>query len=383
MTLLGVHLTVLAGPTVPVPLPPDVTARVHEVTLTESDDGRSAFTVTLDAGRSGPAAALDTSVLMSSPLRAGARVVVVLTLGAVPHVLSDGIVTETRLVPGSGGSGGSAAELQVTGHDLSVLMDRHEVSAEHVGLDDALQVLKIAAPYAAQGVAPQVVPPPVLDPPLPIEQTPTQQDTDWEHLEKLARFHGYVVAMIPGPAPGTSTLYWGPPVRAGAPQPALSIDLGPDTNVTGSPSFRMDALEPELVEGQVQDSRLGTVVPVRTVASLRPPLAALPVWAVQQPHVRTRQYRDTGVPAATALARAQATTDASVDCVVGTGTLDGGAYGAILRPRGLVGIRGAGWSHDGLWYVRKVEHHITRGGYTSDFTVAREGYGSTVPVVRV
>ncbi len=380
MTLLGVHLTVLAGRTVPVPLPPDVTSRVRGVTVTESDAGRSAFTVTLDAGRSGPTAALDTSLLTSSPLRANARVVVMLTVGAVPVVLADGIVTETALTPGSADT---AAELQVTGHDLSLLLDRHEAPTEHVGLDDMLQVLKIAAPYLPQGVVPQVVPPPALDPPLPIERIPTQQGTDWEHLEMLAHYHGYVVAMVPGPAPGTSTLYWGPPVRAGAPQPALSVDLGPDTNVTGSPRFREDALGPELVEGQVQDPRLGAVVPVRTVGSLRPPLAALPVWAVQQPDVRTRQYRDSGVPATTALARAQGITDSSIDCVEATGTLDGGAYGSVLRPRGLVGMRGAGWSHDGLWYVRKVQHRVARGSYTADFTLVREGYGSTVPVVRV
>ncbi|MBD5788258.1 hypothetical protein IF650_19025 [Cellulosimicrobium terreum] len=380
MTLLGVHLTVLAGPTVPVPLPPDVTARVRELVVTESDSDRSAFTLTLDAGRSGPTAALDTSVLTTSPVRANSRVVVVLTMGAVPIVLADGIVTETELVPGGPGQ---PAELRATGHDLSVLLDRHEVSAEHVGLDDMLQVGAIAAPYLAQGVVPQVVPPPALDPPLPIERIPTQQGTDWEHLEVLAAHHGFVVTMVPGPAPGTSTLYWGPPVRIGVPQPALSVDLGAHTNVTGSPRFRQDVLGPELLEGQVQDPRLGAVVPVRTVGSLRPPLAALPVWAVHQPDVRTRQVRDSGVPATTALARAQAGTDASIDCVEATGSLDGGRYGSVLRPRGLVGMRGAGWSHDGLWYVRKVEHRIARGSYTADFTLVREGFGSTVPVVRV
>lgn len=380
MTRLGIHLTVLAGPSVPIPLPPDLTSRLREVTVTESDAGRSVFTLTLDAGRSGPLGALDTPVLGMTPLRANNRVVVVLTFGAAPHVLVDGIIIETELLPGSASA---SAQVRLTGHDLSVLLDRHEVSAEHVALPDDLQVRAIAAPYLAQGLLQNVINPPVSDPPMPIERTPTQQGTDYEHIQALATFHGYACYVIPGPTPGLSTLYWGPPVRTGAPQRALSVDLGPDTNVTGSPTFREDVLGPELQDGSVQDARLGTVVPIRTLAALRPPLAALPVWAVHQPNVRTRQYRDSGVSATTALAQAQARTDASVNCVTAQGSLDGGAYGAVLRPRGLVGMRGAGWSNDGLWYVQQVVHHLQPGSYSADFTLTREGFGATVPVVRV
>ncbi|KUG57436.1 hypothetical protein AVL62_13510 [Serinicoccus chungangensis] len=380
MSALGTRLTILAGPSIPMPLTPDLTARVRDVTVTESDEGRSAFTITLDAGRSGPLAALDTPVLGRTPLRANNRVVLMVTLGVVPHVLMDGIVTETEYVPGSAQT---QASVRITGQDLSLLLDRHEVSAEHVGLTDHLQVLAIAARYAAEGLIPSVIPPPVSEPPLPIERTPTQQGTDWAHLHQLAAANGFVCYVDPGPVPGVSTLYWGPPVRAGAPQKALSVDLGPDTTVIGSPTFREDVLGPEVVDGEVQDPRTGAVIPVRTFAVTRPPLAAMPVWAVHAPSVRTRAYRDTGISAVTALANAQARTDAAMNCVTGTGRLDGAVYGAVLRPRGLVGMRGAGWSHDGLWYVQQVVHQLSPGRYTADFTLGREGYGSTVPVVKV
>lgn len=380
MSLLGVHLTVMAGATLPLPLPAPFATRVRSVTVTETDRERSAFTITLDAGRTGPAGALDTPVLLGCPIAANARVVVVLTMGAQPQILMDGIVTELEFVPGGGES---AAELRATGHDVSLLLDRHEVDTEHVGLEDSLQVRRIMAPYLARGILAQVVPPPTMDPPLPIQRTPTQHGTDYAHIQALARRHGYVAYMIPGPAPGTSTLYWGPPVRVGLPQPAISVDLGPSTNVTGTPRFREDVLMPEMVDGTVQDPTLGARVPVRTVASLRPPLAALPAWLVHAPSIRTRRFRESGLGAVTALGRAQASTDASVNCVVGEGTLNGGAYGSVLRPRGLVGVRGAGWSHDGLWYVQQVVHRISSGSYTADFTVAREGHGSTVPAVRV
>lgn len=374
--MLGVHLSILAGTTLPVPLPADVTARVRDVTVTESDDDRTAFTISFDAGRSGPIAVFDTPMLIDSPVKGNARVVVTLTMGAIPSILVDGIVTQTKLVPGSTTR---RAELSVTGHDVSVLLDRHEYSAQHP-LDDAGQVQNIANKYRTQGIVSNITDPPKSDRPAPNGRIPTQQDTDWAHLQWLAYCHGYVCYFSPGPTPGVSTLYWGPPKRVGVPQPALSVDLGPETNVTGSPEFSQDVLEPELVDGEVQDSDLGAV-PIRTVSSIRPPLAAEPVWAVQEPNVRVRQYRESGGDAVRALARAQARTDRSIDCVTATGTLDGSIYGSVLRPRGLVGMRGAGWSNDGLWYVRQVVHHVARGSYTADFMLTREGYGSTLSVV--
>lgn len=380
MSLLGVHMALSAGPTVPLPLPSDVALRVRSVQVTESDARPSVFSIVLDAGRSGPTAALDSPVLTTSPLRANARVVVELTTGVLPQVLVDGIVTETTLVPGGGDQ---RAELTLTGRDLSVLLDRHEVSTEHVALEDSLQVLAIAGTYAPHGIVPQVLPPPVMDVPLPIERTPTQQVTDWRHLTNLAARHGYVCYFVPGPVRGLSTLYWGPAVRAGVPQPAISVDLGPATNVQGQVSFTTDVLRPENVEGQVQDARTGQTLPVRTVVPTRPPLSAVPVWAEHQDALRSRQFRGTGISAAAAFARAQGVLDESVDAVTATGTLDGGAYGTVLRPRTLVGMRGAGWAGDGLWYVQQVVHRVSRGAYSAAFTLQREGAGAITPVVMV
>ena len=100
MALPGLLLTVLAGPTVPLPLPEPVLSRLRSVKVTETDSERSAFSLTLDAGRSGPPAAFDNPLLTDSPLRPGARVVLVVTLGRGAHrALIDGIVTEPRAHP--------------------------------------------------------------------------------------------------------------------------------------------------------------------------------------------------------------------------------------------------------------------------------------------
>lgn len=378
--MLGVRLTVLAGPTLPLPLPAPFAARLRSAQVTESDEERSAFTLTFDAGRSGPLAALDTPLLTGSPVSAGARVVLVVTLGAVPSVLMDGIVTSVELTPGD--TPGSAT-LTATGEDVSVLLDREERDAEHPALDDYPQVLAILAPYLAQGIVPMAVPPLDMDPPLPVERIPTQHETDLRHLVTLAGRHGYVAYVIPGPVPGTCRFYWGPPVRAGLPQPAVSVDLGPVTNVVAPPRFRQDLMTPVAVDGTVQDPATGATVPVTAKVALRPPLAALPLAMTHAGDIRKRRLRESGTSTVGAFARAQAQVDRGADAVVGDGELDGARYGAVLRPRGLVGVRGAGWSHDGLWYVRRVEHDLSPGTYRQKFTVAREGYGSTVPVVPV
>jgi hypothetical protein len=65
------------------------------------------------------------------------------------------------------------------------------------------------------------------------------------------------------------------------------------------------------------------------------------------------------------------------------GELDVGMYGGILQPRSLVGMRGAGYMHDGFWNVKKVTHEIKPGSYKQSFTLAREGHGSITPVVPV
>lgn len=378
MPALGVRLTVLAGPTIPVPLPAPDAARLRSATVTETDEERSAFTLTFDAGRSGPQAAFD-SPMMQSPVAANARVVLVVTFGAMPVVLMDGVVTEVELAPGEEPG---AATLTATGEDVSVLLDREERDREHPAQGDYQQVLAILAPYKADGIVPDVRQPSDMQAPLPTERVPTQHQTDLRHLVTLAKWHGFVAYVLPGPAPGISTFYWGPPIREGTPQRALSVDLGPDTNVISPPRFRQNALGPVEVEGSVQDGE-GAKVPVRPAASSRLPLAARPLSSVHAGRVRKRRLRDSGFSPESARARAQAEVDRSIDAVVGEGELDGSRYGDILRPRGLVGVRGAGWSHDGLWYVRQVAHELAPGSYRQRFTLVRDGYGSTVMAVRV
>ena len=372
----GTRLVLWAGPTVPVPLSPTLLESLEEARVTVGDRGRSGFQLTFRAGRDAMSL-VDYEALLGPQLRPFNRVILVVTVGALPEVLMDGVITNQQLTPGAEPG---TTTITVTGEDLSLLMDLEERSEEHPAQPEPVIALKILARYAPFGIVPMVIPPVSMDIPLPIERTPVQQGTDLDYLQTMAERFAHVFHLTPGPLPLTSVAYWGPPVRVGVPQRALSVNLGAATNVE-SIDFQYDALAPTFVEGEVQDRRLNARVPIRTGFSTRIPLVPLPAW-LTQPRIRVRQQRDSGLDAVQAFTRAQAEVDASQDRVVtATGELDGSRYGQVLRTRGLVGVRGVGFTYDGFYYVQEVSHTIRKGSYRQNFTLTREGTGALSPVV--
>ena len=376
MNLLGTLLTVLIGKGAPLPAPLLLMDNLDSVEVTHSDQGRSGFQMVFRAGRT-RTDLVDYGLLTNPLLKPLNRVVMLVTFNAFPEVLMDGIITHSELNPGN--APGSAT-LTVTGEDVSIMMDLKERPVEHPAQPEAVIALKIIASYPKLGLIPVVIPPPTVDIPLPTERTPVQQGTDLQYLQDMAARFGYVFYVTPGPAPLVNTAYWGPPKRIGVPQRALSVNMGPNTNVA-SINFQYNALQPTFVEGRVQDRQTGQDMPVQTRTSTRIPLSSQPA-ALTQSDVRIRQFRQTGLNTVQAFARAQGETDASVDQVLtATGELDTGAYEAILKPRGLVGLRGAGYSHDGMYYVKRVTHRLRKGEYKQSFTLTRDGLGAITPVV--
>ena len=378
MNLLGIHLTLLIGPAVPVPAPPLLTEALQGIEVTHNDTGRSGFQLTFEAGRNGPQDLLDYKMLSNPLLKPFNRVVLIVTFNAIPRVLMDGIISNQQLLP-SNEPGQSS--LVVTGDDLSIMLDMEEKSTEHPAQDETIIANKIILSYAQYGLIPTVIPPPTLDVPLPIERTPVQQGTDLQYLRTMAERYGYVFYITLGPVPLTNTAYWGPPIHAGVPQKALSVNLGPESNVD-TISFRNNALAPAMTFGRIQDRMTNQDVPVATVFSTRTPLSTQPAWLANQPNVRRTQLRQSGLNMMQAMARAQGASDASMDNVVtASGDLDALNYGTVLTPRGLVGLRGVGYQYDGLYYVKNVTHSLQHGSYRQRFTLNREGVGATTPVL--
>lgn len=380
MNLLGVHLTLLIGPDpVALPAPPPLVEALSEVEVLQADEGPSGFRLTFTVGRSGPLDLFDYRLVALPQTQTGARAIIVVAFNAIPRVLMDGIVIRRDLIPGEAPGEG---RLVLSGRDLGAAMEREATPTEHPAMDESAIAFRIAARYPAYGLAPLVIPPPVLDPPLPVDRTPVQTSSDFAYLAALAERHGYVCALEPGPAPGANLLYFGPRIRPGAPQKALSVNLGPESNVVDL-SFASDALAPERVQARVQDRTTGVTLPVLTPVSTRPPLGAMPDWARLGPGLRSRGMQTSGLSIAQAFARAQARFDRSVDETNrASGTLDALRYDGLLRAGAPVGLRGAGFTHDGTWIVREVRHRIGGGRYLQDFVLSRHDSGALSPVVR-
>lgn len=409
MSLLGIHLTLMMGPGIAVPVPPDLAENLKSVSVTNNDTGRSGFSLTFNVGRSAPLDMIDYSLLLNPLLRPFTRVVVVVTFGVLPQVLCDGVITNIQLSPSNEPG---ASTLTVTGEDVSVMMDMHELPQPWPAVNAKTVVDTILGKYAQYGIIPHVLLPIFPNPPAPTDHVPVQNMTDLNYINFLAARQGYVFYVEPGPAPNTNFAYWGPPhipppYRAGPPQKAITFNSGPETNAS-SVSFTYNALSPTLIVGTIQDSRTNVSVPIVTSPlGFRIPLASQPAIIVNQPNVRVsllpttpRQARratsggggeagefpeartTSGLEVAEAMMRAQATTDASTDNVVNvSGELNALEYGDILRARGLVGLRGVGYSYGGNYYVKSVSHEISKGEYKQRFTLTREGTGSLTPLV--
>ena len=346
---------------------------LDSIQVTTSDSGRSGFQLSLRVGR-GRSDLLDYALQLGPLLQPFSRVVLIVSFGGLPEVLMDGIITNQQFSPSSEPG---TSTLTLTGEDVSVMMDMEERSVEHPAQPEMAIAAKIIATYAQYGLIPMVIPPPSLDMPIPIERIPVQQATDLEYLNAMAERFAYVFYVMPGPAPLTNTAYWGPPIRVGIPQRALSANMGSQTNVN-SIDFEHDGLAATTISGSVHDRRLNSSVPVQTFASLRIPLARPSLLAQR----RVRRFRGTGLDTMQAFARAQAETDRSHDQVVkASGELDALRYEAILKPRALVGVRGVGDTYNGFYYVQQVSHSISKGSYTQRFSLEREGTGATTPVV--
>lgn len=334
--VFGVHLSLWIGQGIARPASLQVMEALVSAEIAVSDRERSGFEMVFDAKRAEALAGVH-PIAQEPGLKAGARVVLMATLGVVPKVLMDGIVETAEMKPPETGG---TAKLTVRGKDLSFLMDREEREAMHPAQGPGEIALLILARYAQHGVIPSVIPPASAERPNPVDRVPMQRGTDYAFLKELAERYDRVFTMIPGPAPLTSTAYWGPPQRIGAPQKAITADMGPETNVSNL-SFENAASEAANVEGQVQDPQSGQAAPVRSVAPLRPPLALRN--ALTGPTARKLLFRTHGAPtAADAMAQAQAQSDATTDVVTATATSTPGATARSSRRGGWWGCAAPG-----------------------------------------
>lgn len=372
----GIKLSLLIGP-VPVPAPVEVVEALSSAKVdVGSGDAQSGFELTFDL----PArSSLRTLFLLAGgggviPLM---RVVLVVRIGGNAESLIDGVVTNVETLPGEGG----VSKLVVKGKDMSALMDFIDLSGiPYPAMPPAVRVLLVLAKYAAFGVIPLVIPSIVEDLPIPVQRIPQQRGSDYAYVTQLAQQCGYVFYLEPGPAPATSKAYWGPEIRVGEPQPALSVNMDAITNVEElNFNFDKEKKTMPIVFFQEPISKAPIGIPIPDISPLNPPLGLVPPLPP-----KIKKLNDTAhMSPLSALMTGLAYAGQHSDSVFGTGRLDVGRYGRLLKSRQLVGVRGAGLPFDGLYYVKSVSHDIKRGEYKQSFSLARNALISTFPTVPV
>lgn len=367
--LFGINLILWMGATIPLPAPLEVSAALVGVEVTNDAAAGDGFQLTFTLGKT---AVGDYALLRGGALDVFNRVIIGVMIGAMPSALIDGIITHHEVAP-SNEPGMST--LTVKGRDVSVMLGLEEKDESYENQPDFLIVTRIIAAYAQYGLVPTVTP--TTDVPLFIDRIPRQTaETDLDFIKKLATKNGFVFYVEPLTF-GANTAYWGPESRLGLPQSALTVDMGVHTNVRRL-SFANDALAPVATRGTFTEPITGMNIPIPALPSLRVP----PLAASAGPARRTVRMRDTANqnPVQAAL-NALARSSNAPQPVEGTGELDSVRFGQVLRARRLVGVRGAGLSYDGFYYVKRVTHNFTREDYSQQFTISREGTGTLLPAV--
>jgi len=370
--LKGVHLTLMIGPGLPVPAPKIVMDAVTSVQVTSGKD-KSGFQLVFAVSKKSPLLTTMLPVGYFDPMIT--RVIIMVTIGGLPNVLMDGIVTRQELAPSSEPG---QSTLTITGEDLSVLMDVVEMPfMRYPNMPDIAQIYLILAKYLAFGIVPLAIPPIITTVKPLTEAIPTHTGTDLAYLKKQAGYHGYVFYVEPGPLPGQSIAYWGPDIRIPVPQPALNINMDAHTNVE-SLSIALDGLAKKIFVFGVFDpitKKIPIPLVLPSINILKPPLG-LRLTVPAKVEFPDWSFKDT-LPEI--LDRALGALVKSSDSINVSGSLDVMRYGRPLRNRMLVGVRGAGLAYDGLYYVNSVTHNLKRGEYKQSFQLSRDGMISNTP----
>lgn len=371
----GIHLTLMMGPVVPVPVPNDLINALTSVEVRNDAGGSNGFQLSFAFSSQ---SVLNELLVLIGGVGPLVRCIIVVTVTGIPHVIMDGVITNHQVSPNKGQS-----TVTLTGEDVSALMNQVDLSPlgiQYPGMPPEARVALTLARYAFLGIVPVIIPSIMIDVPVPTERIPRHYGTDLTYIRMLAAEVGYVFYIEPGPVPGMNIAYWGPEIKVGPPQPALSVNMDAHTNVE-SISFQFDAQSRTLPVVFIQNEETGAAfpIPIPDITPLNPPLGAVSPLPTRFKLLR----RTAQLSPLRAALRGIAEASKSADIVNGSGTLDVQRYGGVLKARSIVGVRGAGLAYDGLYFVKSVTHNIKRGEYKQNFNLTRNALVSITPKVPV
>lgn len=367
--LLGIRLQLLIGrPTEPAPAPYEVMDALISLSVTNNDRQRDGFQMEFSLGKD---SSLEYGLLKSGILDFPNRVIIMMIFGALPQVLIDGIITDLQIIT-SNEPGRST--LHVTGEDLSAQLSFEDQNETHPNQSDSTIVRQLLTKAGFMARVTET-----SDTPNDRERLTTQPCNNLQFIYNLAQRNGFVFYVEPTDVPGVNLAYWGPEQRQGQPQPALTMNMGPHSNVDTPINFHFNALGP--AEPEVSIIEPSTKLPIQ----ISPPSSPLPSLSSNPAKpLRKTKSRDTANRSfAQALLRATTGNIDSSGAIEATGQVDAVRYGRALRARRLVDVAGAGPSYDGTYYVSQVVHNIGRfpHKYEMNFKLRRDGRGASSQTV--
>jgi phage protein D len=298
----------------------------------------------------------------------------------------DGYVTSLDL---SLGSQTGQTSLDVVAIDASVLLGLEEKTATWPNLSDAEIIEQIVGNYGFQTE---------VDPTQTVhEENDTvvaQRGTDLAFVRMLARRNGLEFAFETDVESGHVVAFCRQPQLDGSPQPDLAIQFGEDSNlasfgvrVSGRQPLAVKVTQTELRAKSVNSAQATAVELTLLGANDLDTLAGSRIDKLAPPDDARAQLLLLGQPTSdpTELQTlAQAVRDEAGWFITATGEINSDAYGAVLRCRRTVLIKGAGDQYSGTYYVTRVTHALqSDGSYRQTFQARRnardvtcsEGFG--------
>ncbi|MEU7181488.1 MULTISPECIES: hypothetical protein [Streptomyces] len=368
-----IHLSLYLGPKLARLVPQDVVEALLSAQITSTAGERSGFQLAFDLTKKG---AIVQRLLPEGYFDPKTRVILTVAVQGTPVVLLDGVIVRHEV--GTSNQPGQTT-LTVTGEDLTLLMDLEERTDRYPNLAPSQRVERILGKYADYGIDARIIREQIPQPPREQVRVDYQTGTDLQYVNDLARANGYTFYLDPGPVPGRSTAFWGPEQRLGQRQHALNVNMDANSTVDQL-TFAYDGTAREEPQARVQDpvTRQAPLLAPPDISPLRPPLGLRGSPALKRRTLSGTAKKDAGLAKAEALGRAAT----SADAISGSGSLDVTRHGYVLRPRELVGVRGAGVTYDGDYYVKTVTHNLRPGSYQQNFTLSREGLIARSDTVR-
>jgi phage protein D len=271
------------------------------------------------------------------------------------------------------GSQPGESYLDLTAMDSCLLLSLNEKIAVWRNLSDCEIVKQIVGEY---------------DLPIAADATPVthqendttimQRATDLQFVGELARRNGLEFFFETDKGSGKVSAYLRAPRLGGHPQPDLAIQFGEESNLV-SFNARLTGQRPltvKVTQTDVKSKSANTATADDTQLDklgkhVLNDLVGGPLGSL----VASAQLLVTGPPTSNATeqqAIVQAVRDEAGWFIEATGEINSHAYGAVLRPRRTVLVKGAGKQLSGTYYVTSVTHHLaSNGDYAQRFTARR------------